>query len=217
MRVVLLWLFASAVVAYAGRHGRGGFWGTFFFSLLLSPLVGALAVIVTGPSRKSRKLHARARALSIAGHQLPPAVAAVQATDRSVMSVWWTLLFSWIAVILVFTVVFKVAESASNDAGFREAFEISFDTATFGIVGTNIGSGEISTRVLIAIERLIVIVLLIMKAARLVMLREARKLRRVREVAQSPLALLEDLHRPVASNAAISAGTNATSGASPGA
>mgnify|MGYP003623901140 CR=1 FL=1 len=43
-----LWIAASAIVAYLGRGRKFGFWGYFFASLLLTPLIGALLVLASG-------------------------------------------------------------------------------------------------------------------------------------------------------------------------
>jgi len=39
----------SLLVAWTGRYRKLGFWGYFFASLLLSPLIGALLVLVSSP------------------------------------------------------------------------------------------------------------------------------------------------------------------------
>jgi len=41
----------SLILGYFGRHKRLGFWGFFFASLLLTPLVGLLLLIVAGPAK----------------------------------------------------------------------------------------------------------------------------------------------------------------------
>lgn len=43
--VLLILIFLSVVVGFLGRRSRFGFWGYFFASLLLTPLVGLLLVI----------------------------------------------------------------------------------------------------------------------------------------------------------------------------
>jgi hypothetical protein len=44
-------LVASGVIAYFGRNRKLGFWGYFFASLLLTPLVGLLLVIISAPAK----------------------------------------------------------------------------------------------------------------------------------------------------------------------
>ena len=53
------WILLSVLVGWVGRNGRGGFWGSLFFSLLFTPVVGFLAVMVAGPSRALVKIQAR--------------------------------------------------------------------------------------------------------------------------------------------------------------
>lgn len=40
----------SLVVAFLGRNRKLGFWGYFFASLLLTPLLGAILVIISAPA-----------------------------------------------------------------------------------------------------------------------------------------------------------------------
>jgi hypothetical protein len=65
---VILWLVigavvASVLIATAGRRLRFGFWGYFFASMLLTPVIGLLLLIAALPTREQRKLlkHAGAR------------------------------------------------------------------------------------------------------------------------------------------------------------
>jgi len=45
---ILVWIFLCFVVAFAGTGKKVGYWGTFFLSLLLSPLIGLIIAIVSG-------------------------------------------------------------------------------------------------------------------------------------------------------------------------
>lgn len=45
--IPISWLLLSFVIGYLGRNRVLGFWGSFLVSLLLSPLIGALAVAAT--------------------------------------------------------------------------------------------------------------------------------------------------------------------------
>jgi hypothetical protein len=50
--VVALSLVATVTLAFLGRNRRFGFWGYFFASLLLTPIVGWLLYVATdGPVR----------------------------------------------------------------------------------------------------------------------------------------------------------------------
>jgi uncharacterized membrane protein len=48
-------LFLSLLIGYFGRHRRMGFWGLFFGSLVLSPLVGLIILLVTDDVRPEQK------------------------------------------------------------------------------------------------------------------------------------------------------------------
>ncbi|MFK5986591.1 MAG: hypothetical protein QM479_14370 [Pseudomonadota bacterium] len=41
----------SAIIGYLGRHRKMGFWGYFFASIILTPLVGILLVVVSDDKR----------------------------------------------------------------------------------------------------------------------------------------------------------------------
>lgn len=47
-------LVLSCIVAFFGRNRKMGFWGYLFASILLTPLIGALLVIVSGPALPPR-------------------------------------------------------------------------------------------------------------------------------------------------------------------
>ena len=51
--LVFNYLLLSLVVAYAGRRRAFGFWGYFFFSLLVTPVVGLLAILGGAPHAKN--------------------------------------------------------------------------------------------------------------------------------------------------------------------
>ena len=48
---ILVWIGGSALVAFLGRHHSVGPIGFFLFSLIFSPVVGLLSLLVAGPRR----------------------------------------------------------------------------------------------------------------------------------------------------------------------
>ena len=52
--LIFAYINLSFCVAVAGRNRQFGFWGYFFFSLLVTPVVGLLALIGGTPSSRSR-------------------------------------------------------------------------------------------------------------------------------------------------------------------
>lgn len=48
-------LFLSLIIGYIGRHRKMGFWGYFFGSLVLTPLIGFLLVIASDPKEDKNK------------------------------------------------------------------------------------------------------------------------------------------------------------------
>jgi uncharacterized membrane protein YiaA len=56
----------SYLIGFCGRNRKLGFWGYFFASLVLTPLIGLLLVVATDPVRekdghKTRKIFKKAR------------------------------------------------------------------------------------------------------------------------------------------------------------
>ncbi len=49
MPVFAIFFAGSLLVAFLGRNTRFGFWGNFFASMLLSPLVGLLLLLAAEP------------------------------------------------------------------------------------------------------------------------------------------------------------------------
>ncbi|NCD25658.1 MAG: hypothetical protein EOL86_08720 [Deltaproteobacteria bacterium] len=49
MFLFLIFFVGSLIVAFLGRNCKFGFWGNFFASMLLSPLVGILLVLAADP------------------------------------------------------------------------------------------------------------------------------------------------------------------------
>jgi hypothetical protein len=47
---------AVLVLSFLGTTRRIGFWGTFFASILLTPLGGLLLLVISGPSISRRRL-----------------------------------------------------------------------------------------------------------------------------------------------------------------
>lgn len=53
MAIFFGWFFLSLIVASIGSSKEIGFWGSFFLSLLLSPLIGLIIVLVSKPKRQN--------------------------------------------------------------------------------------------------------------------------------------------------------------------
>jgi hypothetical protein len=161
-RVVLLWILGSAVVAMLGRRKSVGFWGFLLFSLIFSPVVGALSLLVAGPSAAQRRRETEARALMLvaAGHRpaTPPGGAPVRratessAAIRSIRSAPQDLLgilpraalrafaFGWLVTILVFSAAYWVLGTRTAGA-IPSATALSLEVATFGFSpGASLGA-----------------------------------------------------------------------------
>lgn len=51
---------AIVILSFLGSTRRIGFWGTFFASILLTPVGGLLLLVISGPSESRRKYVRRA-------------------------------------------------------------------------------------------------------------------------------------------------------------
>jgi len=49
--LIVVWLLGSWVIAVLGRRRRFGFWGYFFASVLLTPIIGVLLLAAAIPPR----------------------------------------------------------------------------------------------------------------------------------------------------------------------
>ena len=56
---VVVWVLGSLLIGIAGRRYRFGFWGYFFVSILLPPVVGLLMWIAAVPPRSAKRLPRR--------------------------------------------------------------------------------------------------------------------------------------------------------------
>ena len=52
--LILLWLGLTFLVAILGANKSIGFWGAFFISLLLSPIIGLIIIVVSSEKRGQR-------------------------------------------------------------------------------------------------------------------------------------------------------------------
>ena len=53
--VVLVYLVSSLIIAFLGRNLRFRFWGYFFASMLLTPIIGTLLLIAAIPVQPKTK------------------------------------------------------------------------------------------------------------------------------------------------------------------
>lgn len=61
IKLGILYFVLALLIAWLGRNRKLGFWGYFFASLLLSPPIGALLVLVSGPLQLPARLDRDAR------------------------------------------------------------------------------------------------------------------------------------------------------------
>jgi hypothetical protein len=51
LTIIVLSVLASLLLGFLGRNKKLGFWGFFFASLLFTPVLGLLLLIIAGPAK----------------------------------------------------------------------------------------------------------------------------------------------------------------------
>ena len=59
MHLVLPWLIGAILIGFFGRNFRFGFWGYFFASILLTPIVGLIMLLGAIPKKDMRRAQRR--------------------------------------------------------------------------------------------------------------------------------------------------------------
>jgi hypothetical protein len=53
--LIPVWIIGAMIIGFLGRNQRLGFWGYFFGSIMLTPIVGLIILIAATPTRERRK------------------------------------------------------------------------------------------------------------------------------------------------------------------
>ena len=59
--LIAAWLILAVVIGFFGRNRRFRFWGYFFASVLLTPIIGLLLLIAAIPVKETRPKHVARR------------------------------------------------------------------------------------------------------------------------------------------------------------
>ena len=59
--LIAAWLVLAVIIAFFGRNRRFRFWGYFFASVLLTPVIGLLLLIAAIPVKDTRHKHVARR------------------------------------------------------------------------------------------------------------------------------------------------------------
>jgi hypothetical protein len=59
--LIAAWLVLAVIIAFFGRNRRFRFWGYFFASVLLTPIIGLLLLIAAIPVKEARPKHVARR------------------------------------------------------------------------------------------------------------------------------------------------------------
>jgi hypothetical protein len=59
--LVVIWLFLAMVIGWLGRNLRFRFWGYFFASILLTPVIGLLLLVAAVPVKPRRDVRGAKR------------------------------------------------------------------------------------------------------------------------------------------------------------
>lgn len=199
MRIIIAWIVASLVIAYFGRRRTGGFWGMLFFSLILSPLLGLLALIIAGPSKKAlaeqRSERIRVEERTRTTGTAPASGTAGVSPERSI---WRTFAGPWILLVVVFALLYWITAGAGRQYGaFAYALSLSVEAGTLGLVGGGDHVPHGTVRFLAAVQRMGVLLILAAVVVRLAARRQDRALLRVHAAGEETAATIHTLEASV--------------------
>jgi hypothetical protein len=197
----LAWIVGSPIVGFLGRRRRGGFWGVFFFSIALTPLVISLALLLTRPKPALSTVIRRTALVPSATAEIRPVTVEIDPIagwlPRLTLT---TLVIVWAGVVLLFTLVYwkvginALANERSTPVTFGSALELSIDVATLGF---NAAPTTDMPPLIPACERLVVMMLLVMTISRLAMGDPARDVERVRTGTEEHATRVRDIEASV--------------------
>jgi hypothetical protein len=181
MTIILLWIATSAAVGWFGRKRVIGFWGFFVLSILLSPILTGLFLLLAAPGKRyiaetEQRVAASLRRAGVdavhdAHAERLTTPMAVHARTPGIRR----LVTAWLVVVAVFAGVYMVvggppgaglSPSADEAFGPIDAVRLSFDVATMGTGGGDTTAG--SWQWLASLERLIVLGILVMMVSSLI-------------------------------------------------
>lgn len=169
------WVLASLAVAYVGRDRSGGFWGTLLFSLVFTPIGGALALLLMrGPQARPE----------VAVHRMAPA--GTRAGSRALLSVghWMVtgLALPWLLLVAAFAAAFwTMGDQTSADLWLAVTQSLSAGTLNDDD-GSQLSAG---VRWVARIERLSVVLLIAGAIVRLLVSRHGLLTHELRAAAQA--------------------------------
>lgn len=177
---IILWILSAALVGHFGRHRALGFWGVFLFSLVFSPIIGILGLLVfhSSAGRSSRRTIVKtaplAGVISSVRAGLRPAAAELLSGLSIVEGLTpnW-LVITWCSLILIFAAIYGTLTAMYPPVGVNSWVA----SVTTGFVqSVNVGSlGAVTDprdQVLVlisSIQRLAVLVLVIGFIARVLL------------------------------------------------
>jgi len=65
LNVKMIYFAGCLLVALCGIRRRMGFWGYLFFSMIFSPILGLIVLLVSGKKRSSKKKREKVKPLSV--------------------------------------------------------------------------------------------------------------------------------------------------------
>lgn len=189
MTIIVLWVVTSAAIGWFGRKRVIGFWGFFVLSLLVSPILTGLFLLLAAPGKRyvAETEQRVAESMRRAGLHAAPAVTPATAEVSSMAAQARTpgmrvLMVAWVATIALFAVLYLLLGRETAGQSLTESFDLvdaarlSFDIGTLGSGRDDVAeSGRVTW--LASAQRLIVLGILVlmvstMLGARLATLRD---------------------------------------------
>lgn len=187
MTIILLWIVTSAAIGWFGRKRVIGFWGFFVLSLLVSPIVTSLFLLVAAPGKRyvAETEQRVAESLRRTGLAVAPprpgqtngVVDPVVAHARTPGMRW--LMVGWLATTAVFAGLYLMVGGSDAELslttgswGLLDAVRLSFDVGTLGSGRDDIAASSAVTW-LASLQRLVVLVILVLMVSSLISARLA--------------------------------------------
>jgi hypothetical protein len=187
MGLLILWILASILVGYLGRKRAVGFWGVFFFSMIFSPVIGALALAFGRPSKGA--ITEQAQALQrVAPRPGMPLSGRSPGPVRPSLLVRWQIrsfVVSWVLLVVLFSGIYWFLDDFGQNL-FRPSVFRSVEVGT----GLPFDSEQDSVVVAASIQRFLSVLIVVGMLSYVV---AERVVKQIRDASEQNNLKLEEL------------------------
>jgi len=185
------WVATSILVGFLGRRRALGFWGVFFYSVVFSPIGGALALVVgRSPASRTRVVTSRttpAHVTSVIGRPLVTSNPARSWPSGPELKTMLGFFLAWAAIVILFAIPYTIIQvNTPTNRPSAEPFRIglghSLDAAVFAT--NTYATQNLFIHALSILERFLVLALLVLTTGRVA--RSVRESKPISEILQTP-------------------------------